>query len=264
MGLDVYLYKCPNRAVADEAERKHEEFSELAWSKHERYEDFSEEEKADARKMVDEFNATIGIVDYQHVSRTKIELPSEKYPDHYFKIGYFRSSYNDSGINSVMRRIGLSDLYDLFETDGQNTDGVHDWEACRVRVVDAIEKYKAHLASPIGRFDVMDIDGFEYGKIKNQSEALSAFSLQFDRWAAESETRDRDAYSNRGGTFFPDGIKIYGVLPGVSKYGGRPVYIAYETEGREWYIQALEIVLETIDYILAQPDKEQYYLSWSG
>jgi hypothetical protein len=45
------------------------------------------------------------------------------------------------------------------------------------------------------------------------------------------------------------------------------VFVVYEKEPDEkedWYLTALKITRETIEYVLAQPDREQYYLSWSA
>ncbi len=45
------------------------------------------------------------------------------------------------------------------------------------------------------------------------------------------------------------------------------VFLVYEREPSEkedWYLTALRIVRETIEYVLAQPDKQHYYLVWSG
>ena len=71
------------------------------------------------------------------------------------------------------------------------------------------------------------------------------------------------AYSNRYGLFFPKPAQIVGVIPG-SKYGSRVAYVILDGDPTPWYLQALEIVLETIDYVLAQPDRDTYYLHWSG
>lgn len=32
--------------------------------------------------------------------------------------------------------------------------------------------------------------------------------------------------------------------------------------GLLWYLQALQIVIETIDWVLEQPDRDNYYLCW--
>jgi hypothetical protein len=43
----------------------------------------------------------------------EVEEPSAKYPEHYFKIGYFRSEYHENGINDVLDRLGLPNLIDV-------------------------------------------------------------------------------------------------------------------------------------------------------
>jgi hypothetical protein len=43
-----------------------------------------------------------------------IKFPSQRYPEHFFKVGHFYSSNNDSGINRVLSdSIGL-DLHSIF------------------------------------------------------------------------------------------------------------------------------------------------------
>jgi hypothetical protein len=32
----------------------------------------------------------------------------------------------------------------------------------------------------------------------------------------------------------------------------------------DWYLQALEVLLESCDWILAKPDPQSYYVHWSG
>ena len=258
MGLDVYLYKCPDRAAADEAEKLHEEFSELAWNAHEKYEDFTEAEKEEARQKCDEYDRMIGIVDYRHISREKIEIDSAKYPEHYFKVGYFRSSYNESGFNSLMQTLGFPTLYDLFEVVDRETDGVHDWQKCRENVAKALNDFSNYVTSGMGRFSVMSIrDGID--KVGSEHEALETFKENF----LDKRNDDFRDFSGRQGQFHLDGIKCFAFIPGKTRWG-ECMYVVYEHDGLSWYLQALEIVLETIDFILAQPDKEQYYLVWSG
>ncbi len=35
-------------------------------------------------------------------------------------------------------------------------------------------------------------------------------------------------------------------------------------EGPNWYEQALEVVIETCNWVLEQPDRDQLYMHWSG
>lgn len=61
---------------------------------------------------------------------SSVNMPSKKYPNHYFRIGYFRSSYNSSGINYVLRdRLGI-DLYDIFDAKDSGYYVEPDWIKC--------------------------------------------------------------------------------------------------------------------------------------
>jgi len=46
--------------------------------------------------------------------------------------------------------------------------------------------------------------------------------------------------------------------------GKEDIYIVHKDSGLGWYVEALEIVVETIEYVLNQPDPETYYLVWSS
>lgn len=98
---------------------------------------------------------------------------SAKYPNHLFKIGYFRSSANELGINNVLEERGLENLYDILNPFYEYFFQPN-WEQAKIKCTNLIKKYNT-----------------------------------------------------------------------IDKYS-----------------EYLEIVLETIDYVLAQPDREKYYLSW--
>jgi hypothetical protein len=55
------------------------------------------------------------------------------------------------------------------------------------------------------------------------------------------------------------------MIPGIQTVlGTRPcIYVVTESDNT-WYLQALEVVRETIEFVLSQEDKELYYLHWSG
>ncbi len=41
-------------------------------------------------------------------------------------------------------------------------------------------------------------------------------------------------------------------------------YLVYEAGDMDWYKQALEIVVEMIEWVLGQPDPSKFYLHWSS
>jgi hypothetical protein len=73
-------------------------------------------------------------------------------------------------------------------------------------------------------------------------------------------------YSNSNGEFsFHEPQKVLAMIPGTYKiFNEQPcVYVVTESDN-SWYIQALEIIRDTIKYVLSKENKEQYYLHWSG
>jgi hypothetical protein len=60
-------------------------------------------------------------------------------------------------------------------------------------------------------------------------------------------------------------LKVLAMIPGIQTVlGTRPcIYVVTESDNT-WYLQALEVVRETIEFVLSQEDKELYYLHWSG
>lgn len=273
MGLDVYLKKCPDRALADQIEQEYEEKTDAIWKEIEGgqgYDSLTDADKDAAHKRCEAVRQEMGLEQYGvHPTRETIEINSALYPEHYFKIGYFRSSYNDSGINSYFRRLDLPDLYWIMGQSGED-DIVPDWDACLVRVNTVIEQYKAIKAGPMGKYDVFDIDPVNlFGGRSEVSDDKSALAL-FAEILVKSEGRPDDfrAWSSQQGTFYLDGLKVVALINGTKTFirNKQPaIYVVYEREeSADWYLQSLEIVRETIQYVLAQPDKEHYYMVWSG
>lgn len=263
MGLDVYLRKCPDLAVAKAAEQACEAETEALWEAAGGYEKATEAQRDEIRAKSDEIAKKHGCTGKyeQHASITELdEKNSTIDPEHLFKIGYFRSSYNGGGIENVLRKRGLPTLHDIFEPNDQY-EFKPDWDAALARCNDAIEKYEAYLAGPLGKYNVMFVDGFEM--ISSEERALEIFGQQLDRNRPESFR----AYSCREGTFYLNGIKAVGFMQGKSCIDTPGMYVVYEKETDDkpdWHLTALHIVRETIEYVIAQPDRQHFYLAWSA
>lgn len=262
MGLDVYLYKCDNLPLKTKLEAEFYEKEQTIWDEYPKYDAMTEAQKEEALQRVDALAVSMGLTgEYNSYPEDKIKLDSIKYPDNFFKIGYFRSSYNDGGFNPVMRRQGLPDIYALFGEEGEPDNHPTDWEGSRPRVVDAIAKYRALMDTPV--YDAFDVSPNMFGSDLPESaeEAVRIYRKETDGEHAF------DGWSSRAGTFMPKGEECYGFIPG--KLYGRPcTYVVFKRteKGLTFYLEALEIMLETIDYVLAQPDRDKftYYLNWSG
>lgn len=282
MGLDVYLYHCPALAEANKAKAAYEAETDGFWAK---YCDIGDDWKSIAKDEQDRryeiykaektrVAALFGLDAYgEHPSVRKIEEPSAKYPDHYFKVGYFRSSYNGGGINNVMHRYGLPDLYHAM---GYSRDDDYeftpDWVASRSRTVDLLASFKA---IPHRDIDILDIGPNPFsdpGKLPTSE--TEARALLLNCLAAHvGRGKEDGAFVNGDGEWWlGQPLEVIGLIPGIhdsftkSMFGkGMPVtYVAYRKKDNDWYEHALEIVIETCDYVLAQPDPQNHYIHWSS
>lgn len=275
MGLDVYLYHCPDLPAVTKAKAQYEAETEGFWKKYcdpnDTWKQIPKDEQdtryATYKAEMARVAALFGLdADGEHPSNTKIEEPSAKYPEHYFKVGYFRSSYNDSGINNVMRRLGLPDLYHVMEP-GEQYEFTPDWKACRERAEAVLSQYRAADTA----YDVIRIGMHLYTRepfCSSQEEALRIFREQRGREHSDG------SYSNGKGDFFMEGITVRAVIMGaeediIGKVRGQSIqqpcaYIVYDKPDSAWYAQALEIVIETCDYVLDKPDPENHYVHWSS
>lgn len=263
MGLDIYLHRYDNFEDTREREKKYSEFSDNIWKKAGDYDSLEESKKEEIRKKEDEFAKSLNLDKWgsDKDSVEGIEIDHPDYPDHYFKIGYFRSSYNGAGIERILRNLGLPTLADIFDVKGEGYYIHPDWEKAKQKtqeVIDLLKKeggYRVHSVSP---------NIFSPPDVHSEGEALEVFRKQIQR---ESEREgEKHNYSNKEGEFFlAEPLKVLAMIPGETKILAKMpcVYVVTESDN-EWYIQALEIVKSTCEYVLQKENIDQYYLHWSG
>lgn len=270
MGLDVYLYRYEDHAKAKAAEAQYEEQSEVNWKAVGGYSTATEEQKEDVRKKNRELAESLeytfetsehGWTSERPPGESKIEMPSAKYPDHYFKMGYFRSSYNDGGIESVVGNlVGGKCLYDIF-TPGDKYEFQPNWEEALTRTRAMIAAFDAKTEKGSFRCFAEAMNPFgdpsQYRQI-DAKRALEMFNEQ------NSREHGNGGYSCRDGSFFfgDSVLKVRGLIPGYH-FGQPCIYVIHESD-IAWYRQALEIVEETILWVMAQPDPQKFYLHWSS
>lgn len=260
MGLDIYLYKYENFQETKRKEDEHEEYSNKYWADLGEYDNLTQEQKDNAREHLKQHANSLGLDDWgsDNEGKHSVEFNCEKYPDHQFKVGYFRSSYNDSGIQRILSNLGLPTLKDVFGYDEEYVFQPN-WE----KSLSFIQQLRQCLSEKDG-YRVQKISGnmFSTPEIKTEQQALAAFLNE-----KQGNPGINYNYSNKVGTFnFVEPDKIIAYIPGTYKLLGPErecVYVIYESDNK-WYEQALEIVQETIEFVLKQEDKEKYYLHWSG
>lgn len=260
MGLDIYLYRYINRKETEEREQKYEDYSRKLWDEAGDYNSLSDEQKNEIHQKLKDYAKSLGLDEYgsDELTKFKVEQESKNYPGHYFKMGYFRSSYNGGGINRVLKNLGLGDLYDIFNKNHDEYVFQPNWKESLERVNNLIEEFKLK-----GAYRVEAISGnwFKENGIKSEEQALQVFLKE-----SEAHKGSDYNYSNSNGHFYmSDPIKVLALIPGKQTILGERdcTYVITESDN-SWYIQALEVVKETIEFVLESEDKEQYYLHWSG
>jgi hypothetical protein len=272
MGLDVTLYRSPKATRQEELDKEEEAekrteavYEEYAQGRS--YEELSEEDFdkiGDGRKAI---YKEMGLDEYGCSKvRKSIELHSKKYPNHMFKIGYLRSSYNSSGINHILRNLGMNDLYYIFGIDENNYYYDIDWEQSLIRVKEVIEQLSAHINSDLNKYRVESFSTFApTEEFKNDAEILKYFVEEL-----KSHEDGFTSYSNSVGTFMLKGINVKSVIfvKESGAFTDTAIKLVVENEdGRDnlkWYLESLEITQEMIEYVLSQDNPDDYILGWSA
>lgn len=205
----------------------------------------------------------MGLDVYLKKGESTIEEDSRKHPDHFFKLGYFRSSYNGSGFNSVMHTLGIPDLYAIFQAPEDGGRFTPDWEACLARAKAARMAYNERTSSPGGKGRVSFISAE-----KGQGAVATTESGALEVYRDEAvKAHFFDGYSNKQGHFWWKGLTIKAAIPGSSRWGGAGVYLIWEpaeTDEGDFYDAAFEIVIETCEWVIATGNAGEYGLYWSA
>jgi len=262
MGLDVYLQRYDNFKEAKELERKYSIVENNIYK--ETFGDrkeISEDERKVLHKTLDKIRQDMFISeDGQAPSCESINISSSKHPEHLFKIGYFRSSYNGGGFNTIVGNAIGKELHYIFDPP-ESYDFVPDWEESKIRAEEMLKELKEY--SENSPFTAWCADVREYpGKTNptSEEEALKIFLQEYTK-----KDHPFGSYSNNVGHFFTkEPTEVYAAIPGKSRFMKDPCVYFISKHDYTWYIEAMEIVVEAIEYVLSQKDPENYGLIWSG
>lgn len=265
MGLDIYLYKYNDFEDTQAREEEYIKYSESLWKAEGQYDSIPEARKEEIRALCKAKADKLGLDEWgsDEANTEKIEIKHFLYPDHLFKIGYFRSSYNSSGINNILRDIGLPSLYGIFDVGDNEYYIQPDWEASLKRVESVIEQFSKYDNFSVNSFNPnMFMDDSELPK--SGAEAYRIFMQEYER---DQSTKMDFNYSNAKGNFFiNEPMEVLAIIPGMTSFNKHGVYVVSKMDdtAKKSYLQALEIVRDTCKWVLEQPDIEKYYLLWSG
>jgi len=240
MGLDVYLGRCDNVERARKLEAEYWAGYDAIWDEYPEYKQMTPTQIDAARARCRALATTLGLnEDGEYPGRERVRLDSAQYPDHLFKIGYWRSSYNQGGLNSYLRRLGLPTLWVLNPKD--EYEFTPDWGQALSDAQSLLASLKEVVGSPTGAYNVITVHNFSVIKeVASDAQALEVFKEELGR------NPEWQSYSNSNGYFYLDGIDVRAIIPGKED-----VYVVYKDD-------------HSIEYVLAQPDPETYYLVWSS
>jgi hypothetical protein len=228
MGLDIQLYRLP----ADINIGQYLSYCAVIdalpgrWSQHPI--PSPEKDKAMAARC-EEIAVEMGLppdIEMQVYRREEeVSLPSLKHPNSCL-IGYIRSGYGGGGLDSVLRATLERGLYDIFPQAEreQNRYIRPDWRQSR-QVAEAV--LSEFLAGGMA-------DAKFLKSIGSSVELAQAFIQRFNQPTADRQWFDQLQETTTDASYFLR------------------------------YVEQLEGVIEMIEYVLAQPDSDQYLLYWGA
>ena len=188
-----------------------------------------------------------------------IEIDSATYPEHYFKIGYFRSSYNAGGYNRRAKHNGVPSLYDVF-SPGEEYYVAPNWEKAKSLASESVAAWKMLIESDKPCVAAYSMSIFDFDSCPSAEAALVSFDT---KWSQGESSQMFRAFSSREGEFMLDGLSVRALIPGRSILGTPCIWVIHDTDLNH-YLQCAEIVKETVEWVLETGNPDQYVLSWSG
>jgi len=278
MGLDIYLHQYI--ASFEEIEafytkvRLDIDAMEEEIGRGRPFQDFTDEEKSEYFTRREQIRVRHGCSangDLPVSMEKDITEKSKKHPDAYSNIGYIRSSYNPSGYDECCRRVlGNGGLTEIFDATGQWVFQPN-WELSLGRALHHVTLWKGLATKPC--FDVIESrhDLEAAVQIRSAKDAITLFTEKHDQYRFEEMQghRSMSSYQNSHGIFrMKEPLQIMGVVHGITISEGEETpmaYLVYRSENmHQRSLQTAEIVVEMCEYVLAQPQPEQFYLLWSG
>ena len=168
----------------------------------------------------------------------------------------------------VLREHNIEDLHWIFNNPKKYSFSP-DWNNALERVKCVIKKWKEFIDSDESKYYVYKSDNFPHKKNEKPTDRASAFKRFISVVKKHKMPNDFQEFSCLEGDFWLGRpILVHGAIPGVNCINVPTTYLICEINKDDWksYLVALEIVQETIEYVLKEKSKERrkYKLHWSG
>lgn len=204
---------------------------------------------------------------------------AETYTEYETREYYLRSSYNESGFNSVTEKLfGLYGYYYVFEP--VRGEGIDEYETVMTdrasldaALVRAHELYLRYKESN-DVFTCSTITGYldKEQAPQNAAQAMTVFRAERTRFEDRlKESKEKPFlgftdYSNREGTYFMDGFEVYAAIVGV-EFGRPCCYLVYKMkpEALVHYTEAAQKAVDLIEEAIKMLDAGgRPVLQWSA
>ena len=220
------------------------------------YEEVTEVEKMLAEEQSRATAEELGLGEYGQEWDEEVRYDSTRHPDHAFKLGRFASDYGPQGVNATLRDMGVGDLGHIFGVEGkpQEYHVLPDWDASLDRARQILREVEEASSSEYRTV----FSSSREGKCTSERQALDMVRREALRRKDPSHTRDE-------GYLWEDGLEVVGAIQGVNGDGAEGLYLVAKQNGGEAarIKEGLEVVVETIEWVLSQAHPEQYRLAWS-
>lgn len=188
-----------------------------------------------------------------------IEHNSPTHPDGLFNIGYFRSSYNSGGFNSVMERYNVPDLYVIFDVADHDYYVIPDWEASLERAQIARQKLlEVNTDYSVIEFHPINVHQEDAKHLPDESNVIDYY--------LKNRPVDHNNYLlyNKLLMTLPPNTKIVGIVHGQNVLGKPCQFLIIDKPLDKSYYDCMDVIVETCEYVINSGYPEQFYLRWSG
>ena len=239
----------------------------------------TEEQSAQLRSKTSAHGKKLGLSkkgeNYKNISY--IEKDSVLHPDHGFKIGTIVDGADDLGISTILGNLGLMSIHTIFNKFNDlitwdTTEYIQpDWHSALDSVNDTLSAFKnldrvgkTQMVSTVALpLDVYFNDSmFKKYPVTSPMDALSVYHEQ--RKHASVKNINKNFVNSFGWFYLHKALSIRAAIAGTNTINNKAfpcTYLVYNTN-MEWYVNGLEIVKETIEHVLSQPEDKinQYWM----
>ncbi len=190
---------------------------------------------------------------------------STVFPEHPFKLGYFSSADDENSLNEILKlRTGFDLKYIFFGEECSQNIIKPVWEDILLRF-DNVKKILKETIEEDGWFSFKLFDFTE----KNSNSIIgnkNALDIYLNRKKQTRNLKDMSKLITSDGIFYINhSPKILAILKNYNEKTNKPsVFVLFEASEKQskYYLEGLEIIRETVEFILNQPNQKDYELHW--